>query len=170
VKRGRSSQVGKWAWFTSLANRVDIRILFIGSLLPDIIDKPVGRYIFSDIYGHGRIFAHTLLFFIVITVAGLLLYKYRRRIWLLTLASGTFMHLILDEIWYNPRTLFWPFLGFTFERSDLTDWLLNILHSLISDPAVYVSEAAGLAVLLWFGLALVRRKKLGVFIRYGQVG
>jgi len=104
-----SSQDRKVSWFTSLSSYIDIRLLLIGSLLPDIIDKPVGQLFFREIFSQGRIFSHTLLFLVIITMAGYYLYKRRRAVWLLTLSFGTFMHLILDEIWNAPRTLFWPF-------------------------------------------------------------
>ncbi len=81
------------------------------------------------------------------------------------LAAGTFTHLLLDEIWLTPRTLFWPLLGFTFEKIDLVDWLSDIFHELFSKPGVYIPEAVGLAIVLWFGLTLVRRKKVGAFIK-----
>ena len=163
-----SSQDRKVSWFTSLSSYIDIRLLLVGSLLPDIIDKPVGQYFFRETFSQGRIFSHTLLFLVIITVAGYYLYKRRRAVWLLTLSFGTFLHLILDEIWNAPRTLFWPFQGFTFGRVDLTSWVPNIFQALLSVPEVYLSEAVGLMILLWFGLALVRRKKVGAFIKYGR--
>jgi inner membrane protein len=168
VKSRQSTQSRKESWFTYLGRYIDIRLLLVGSLLPDIIDKPVGQLFFRETFNNGRIFSHTLLFFIIITALGFYLYKRHRQIWLLTLSAGTLMHLVLDGMWYAPGTLFWPFLGFTFERTDLTNWLSNILHALMSNQAVFVPEVAGLAVLLWFGLTLIARKKVGVFIKYGK--
>ena len=170
VKSNPSSQIGKASWFTSLGSYIDIRLLLLGSLIPDIIDKLVGQLFFRDTFSQGRIFSHTLLFLIIITAVGFYLYKSRRKVWLLTLAFGTFMHLVLDEIWLAPRTLFWPLLGFAFERIELTDWALNIFRVLLSNPAVYIPEAVGLMMLLWFGLVLAGRKKIGVFVKYGKVG
>ncbi len=169
AKSRHSTQISKVSWFTSLSSYIDVRILLVGSLLPDIIDKPVGQFFFRETFSNGRIFSHTLLFLIIITAVGFYLYKRRRAVWLLTLASGTFLHLILDQMWRAPTTLFWPFLGFTFSRGELTDWLSNIFQALVSNPVVYVPEAAGMAVLLWFGLALFRRRKVGVFLKYGRV-
>jgi len=164
-----NSRHGKISWFTSLSRYVDIRLLLVGSLLPDIIDKPIGQYFFRDTFYNGRIFSHTLLFLILISAVGFYLYKRHRQVWMLTLAAGTFMHLVLDEMWSTPATLFWPLLGFTFKKAELTSWLSNIFHELFSNPVVYIPEAIGLAILLWFGLVLVRRKKVRVFIKYGKV-
>ena len=34
----------KLSWFASLGTRIDIRLLLIGSMLPDIIDKTIGVF------------------------------------------------------------------------------------------------------------------------------
>jgi len=157
------------SWLATLSRYLDIRFLLVGSLLPDIIDKPVGQYIFKDTFDNGRIFSHTLLFLVLLSAIGFYLYKRYRQVWMLALAAGTFAHLLLDEIWLTPRTLFWPLLGFTFEKIDLANWLSDIFHELFSKPAVYIPEAVGLAIMLWFVLVLVRRKRVGDFIKYGKV-
>lgn len=159
----------KPSWFASLSRYLDIRWLLVGSLLPDIIDKPVGQYFFRDTFDNGRIFAHTLLFLIVISAAGFYLLKKSRRTWLLALAAGTFAHLILDEMWQTPVTLFWPVLGFSFPKEELEGWAGNIWKALFSDPRVYVPELIGLALLSLLALSLIRHKKVRAFIKHGEV-
>jgi len=66
----------KLSRLTLLGSHIDIRLLLIGSLLPDIIDKPTGQVLFRETFSNGRIFCHTLLFIILVTVIGLLLYRY----------------------------------------------------------------------------------------------
>ena len=169
VSASSEARSDKASWLTSLGSYIDIRLLLIGSLLPDIIDKPVGQFFFRETFSHGRIFSHTLLFLILITLAGFYLYQRRNKGWLLVLSFGTFTHLILDQMWRAPQVLFWPLLGFAFERADLTDWASNIFRALLANPGVYVPELVGAAVLLWFGLVLVRRRTVCAFIRYGRV-
>lgn len=159
---------GILTWFTSLAEYVDIRILLVGSLLPDIIDKPVGVFFFRGTFSSGRIFAHTLLFLVILTAAGYYLYRRRRRTWLLVLAFGTFVHIILDQIWATPRTMLWPLLGFTFDRLEVSEWLTYWFWDLFIYPDLFIPEILGLAILLWFGITLIRRKQVGVFLRYGK--
>ena len=160
----------KPSWFAALGNYLDIRWLLVGSLLPDIIDKPIGQYIFRDTFNNGRIFAHTLLFLIVISAAGFLLYKKKNQKWLHALAVGTFTHFILDEMWQIPQTLFWPTLGFTFPVvEDLEGWASGLWHSIFSDPKIYITEAVGLAILLIFGIWLIKRRKLIAFLIRGRV-
>ena len=156
------------SWLDSLAARMDIRLLLIGSLLPDIIDKLVGHFFFRETFNNGRIFSHTLLFLVLITAVGLYLRRHWHQRWLFPLAFGTLTHLIFDQMWRTPRTLFWPGFGFGFSRADISDWIPNILHALVSDPEVYVPELLGAAILIWFALTLWRRRKIYAFIRHGQ--
>ena len=152
-----------------MGNCIDIRLLLIGSLLPDIIDKPIGHFFFQATISNGRTIGHTLIFLILITLAGLYLYQSRGKTSLLAVSFGTFTHLIFDQMWSAPRTLFWPIYGFTFDRMDLTDWIPNIPHALITNPQVYVPELVGAAVLPRFILALVRKRKVFYFLKWGQV-
>ena len=157
------------SWFASLSRYLDIRWLLIGSLLPDIIDKPVGQYIFRDTFNNGRIFTHTLLFLIMISAVGIFLYKKQRKTWLLALTAGTFTHLLLDEIWQTPVTLFWPLLGFSFPPVELEGWASNIWSVLFSDPRVYIPEIIGLLILLVLGVYLIKKRGFVTFLKRGKV-
>ncbi len=158
------------SWLTTLGKRVDIRLLLVAALLPDIIDKPMGHLFFREALSSGRIFGHTLLFLIVITLLGLCLYRSRSQLWLLVIAFGTLMHLILDQMWQTPQTLLWPLFGFTFPREDITGWVQETFQELLTDPAVYIPELIGAVIIIWLGWRLVRNKKMFKFIRYGQIG
>ena len=157
------------SWLTWLGSRIDVRILLLGSLLPDIVDKPLGIFLFPETFNSGRIFCHTLLFLILITLAGVYVYRRYRKTWLLVLSFGTFTHLVLDQMWLTPRTLFWPLYGSTFEPADITNWIQDMLYALMTNPRVYVPELLGVGILIWFVVALLRRREILAFIRYGQV-
>ena len=159
----------KKSWITSVEEHLDVRLLMVGSLLPDIIDKPLGQVFLGETLSNGRIFGHTVLFLILISAAGIYLRQRHDKIWLLTLALGTFTHLILDRMWFTPQTLFWPFFGFAFDSLNLAGWVPNTLHRLLTDPGVFVPEIIGLIMIIWFGLVLMFRSKIYVFIRYGKV-
>jgi inner membrane protein len=159
----------KVSWFASLSKYADIRFLVIGSMLPDIIDKPVGEYLFSATFDNGRIFSHTLIFLAMVTIIGIVAYKTSRCVWGFSLAAGTLAHLILDEMWAIPKTLLWPFMGFGFEKLEITDYAQSMFKLLIANPGIYISETIGLIILIWFGLAVVKKKQIGVLIRTGRV-
>jgi len=160
---------GKWSWFTSLGRRIDIRILLVGSLLPDIIDKPVGQFLLRDILDNGRIFCHTLVFLIILTLLGVYVYRKTRGNWLLVLSGGVLAHLTLDEMWHSPGTLFWPLYGWSFERLvDLTRWLQGIWYAMFTEPSVYIPELIGIAVLVQFTIALLALGKFRSFAATGR--
>lgn len=156
------------SWVLSLGRRIDIRVLLVGALLPDIVDKPVGRVLFDETFNNGRIFAHSLLFLLIIAVLGLYLYQRHRQMSLLVLSFGVFTHLILDQMWGQPRTLLWPLYGLTFEKSYVSNWISSIFHNIESKPGVYVPELLGFVILTWFILVLVSRRAFRSFIIHGH--
>jgi membrane-bound metal-dependent hydrolase YbcI (DUF457 family) len=95
------------------------KYLVIGALLPDLIDKPLGRVIFASTIANGRIIGHTLLFSLLIFLIGLYLYEKRRDVRVFSLAIGSFFHLIEDHMWKTPLTLFWPLLGWSFPKNSI---------------------------------------------------
>jgi membrane-bound metal-dependent hydrolase YbcI (DUF457 family) len=127
--------------------------IVIGSLFPDIIDKPLGRIILAETIGSGRIYAHTLLFLILLSLAGYYLYQ-KGQTKLLIIAGASFCHLLEDQMWNSPKVLFWPFLGWEFPRDRLygsfIEYLLLILNRSY-DPAytqTFISEITGLIIIV----------------------
>ena len=160
----------KAARLAAIANRIDLRVLLIGSVLADIIDKPVGQVLFRDTFSNGRIFCHTLLFAVVLSVAGFVVYRSRSRTWPLALALGGLAHIVLDQMWREPRTLLWPLYGIAFEKEDVSHYLADVLEGLRTDPGVYVPEVVGAVILVWLLVVLVRRGGVLAFLREGQWG
>jgi hydrogenase-4 membrane subunit HyfE len=81
---------------------IDPRYLAIGALLPDLIDKTLGMIVFASTISNGRMISHTLVFSFTLFLIGLYLYDNRREIIVLTLATGSFFHLIEDQMWATP--------------------------------------------------------------------
>jgi membrane-bound metal-dependent hydrolase YbcI (DUF457 family) len=169
IKRPGEETSTKAPWFARLSHHIDVRLLMVGALLSDIIDKPLGIFVFGSTFHNGRIYAHTLLFLLVMAAAGYYLLKKRRQTWLITLAAGTFTHLICDEMWQATVTLFWPLLGFKFPAYDMAGWFGNMFQALISKPYVYVSEAIGLGIVIWYAAWLISEHKVSAFLRRGKI-
>jgi inner membrane protein len=144
--------------------RFDIRVLVIGSILPDIIDKPLGVFNLGD----GRSISHTLFFLIVLTCWGLYLYSSRQREGILVLAAGVFLHLTLDQMWLNTHTLLWPLLGWQFFKGNPADWLSSWKAALTREPAVYIPEYLGLLAIVSFSFYLLKKGKLIYFLKKGH--
>ena len=71
--------------------------VLLGSMLPDIIDKPLGELRFGT-PAMGRTIAHTLLFLLLLGMAAYYLSDLR----LASLAGGVMAHLLLDFMWDSP--------------------------------------------------------------------
>jgi len=147
---------------------IDYRIVLLGSLLPDIIDKPLWLLAAGHISLSGRDYAHTLLFNLALFICSLILIRYRKS-WLLIISLCSFMHLILDQMWNSPVVLLWPLLG-PFPREETVGWLPNIFQVLFSYPHVYIPEIIGLVIIILFAYRLVIRRSIISFIRGGAIG
>lgn len=117
-----------------------------GALLPDLIDKPLGLLVLSSSIGSGRIFSHTLLFLLVLLIAGLALRSRYRAPGLLAVAIGAASHQVLDLMWEMPETWCYPFLG-PFRPIVQEGWFLQKLLLELRNPVEWVS-ALLLALLL----------------------
>jgi len=148
---------------------VDYRLLVIGSMLPDIIDKPIGNYIFRDTFQNGRNFAHTLLFLALLLALGFWRYRRAARTGVLVLAFGSLMHVLCDGMWKDSETLFWPAFGFDFPKNDPIDFWHVMWEKLTHKPSAFVPELIGVALLAPVGLVLLMNGRLVRFLKYGSL-
>jgi membrane-bound metal-dependent hydrolase YbcI (DUF457 family) len=165
---GKPGSISERIGLGALSRFLDIRILMIGALMPDIIDKPLSFLGF----GNGRSITHTLLVFLIVLALALYLWKNRRQTWLIAIAVGMFTHLIFDRMWSTPRTLFWPLYGWAFTPAvqkiglgQFTLWW----HELFANSYVYISETIGFLVFVFFVGILLREKKLQAFLLKGKI-
>lgn len=158
----------------SVITRIDYRLVLVGAMLPDIIDKPIGGVLFAYTFGNPRIFAHTLLFSLLTVLVGLYLYRLRKP-WLLTLSFGCAIHLILDQMWLEPRTLLWPIYGLSFEKLDPSDYMWSMDYAqgmtswFLTEPSMFIPEIVGALILTAFVWRLVRRGGLRRFMLTGAL-
>jgi membrane-bound metal-dependent hydrolase YbcI (DUF457 family) len=159
-----SEQIG----LSALSRFLDIRVLMVGALVPDIIDKPLSLFGF----GNGRSITHTLLIFLIALSIGLYIFKYYKRTWPLPIVTGMLTHLILDSMWATPQTLLWPLYGWAFRVPDQRIGLGQIIiwwHNLISDPGVYIWEAIGILILTAFIVIIIHEKRFRTFLTKGII-
>ena len=150
--------------------QLDYRVVLVGSLLPDIIDKPLGTTILRDFISNGRIISHTLVAAIAMWLAAAQLFLRRGRTWGLGLALGSLVHIALDQMWREPETLLWPLLGWRFPRHGMSGWLTKVLRSMFTNPHDYVADIAGALILVRFGFRLARQRQIRAFMKHGRAG
>lgn len=124
-----------------------LAVTAVGALLPDIIDKPIGQIFFYDYFSNNRIFAHTLIFLALLGIITIFLYNKGYK-WAPILTVASAVHILLDGMWNDYRTLLWPAYGISFERMDLSNWASDNINSMLNNPYTYVPEILGLAILI----------------------
>ena len=125
----------------------------IGSLLPDLVDKPL-FYLLPQFYGGSRLYGHTLIFLCNVSLLGLSLHSKR---WI-SVAIGIATHLLIDNLGdplhvenstdASIRTLLWPLFGWRFPDALRLD-LDSQVHRMFS-PYFLTTELIGLSLLGWF--------------------
>jgi inner membrane protein len=149
----------------SLGKFLDLRLLVIGSLLPDIVDKPLGVLFF----GEGRVFTHSLLVTLLVLMIGFYLYLNHKQTAVLAVAWGMASHVVLDFMWMSPKVFLWPLYGWGFPTGVRTTYLSVWLSTLTHDPGVYITEIIGLLILAVLTGILVGKKELLIVLKKGRI-
>jgi hypothetical protein len=131
---------------------VDYRGAAAAALLPDLLDKPLSLTLMSD-SGTSQGVSHTLLGQALLTLA---VARLRPRWLLYALISNS--HLLADQMWKYPHTLFFPFSGRfdSWKFMGTPSAMLDAYAEIVTRPAILAGEVVGLALLGW----VVRRGKL----------
>jgi len=143
---------------------VNLKWIAFGALLPDFIDKPLGRIILAETIGSGRIFAHTLLFGVLLGLVAA--YAFYQKGWKIPLivAGASFCHLLEDQMWNSPEVLFWPLLGWKFPKDTISGGFIEYFMTILNNsynPAssgVFIPEIIGMGIILLFAVSRIRSK------------
>ncbi len=141
--------------------KADLRLVVLFTLLADIIDKPLGLIAFRESINNGRVWFHSLLVNLALSVVILVW----RRSTVLVLAL--WLHQVCDRMWTRPWVALWPFTGvFGYRDFPLSDWAYGLLN-----PYNIISEVTGLVVLVFLAWRydLFRADRLRTFLRSGQL-
>jgi len=127
--------------------KVDVRLLALGAIVPNLLDKPLGTVLWPGYFGADRLFGHSLLFPTAIMVVALLVTRRgRRRRGIMAVAIGAMLHLLLDGMWTSTSTFLWPLFGVAFEAGRPDYW--SNLGEILT-PTAIAQEVAGLAYLVY---------------------
>lgn len=150
-----------------LLHSIDYRAAALAALLPDVVDKPLSLTVLAN-SGTSQGLSHTLLGQALVTLA-----VFRLRPAWLPYALVSNSHLIADQMWNYPRTLFFPFSG------RLDSWkymgtptaMLSAYAEIASRRGIILVEVMGIALLSWtLGKAkLHHRQRLKHLLRTGRL-
>jgi len=153
-------------WFVFRGStRLDYRLAMLGSILPDLVDKPVGRVLFRDQLDSGRLWGHSLLVN-VLFFSVLFFMRGRGKRRLVLVPVGSLLHLALDGVWAQPRVFWWPLFGWEMPAHPIEGgWLVYL------QPQILLLEALGAGLLLWMFAAhgMLNREGLRAFVRTGHL-
>jgi inner membrane protein len=152
-------------WVDVLGKFIDLRLLAIGSMMPDIIDKPLGFFVL----GGGRSIAHSLVVTLLVLVVGLFMNLNYKRTAVLAVALGMISHLILDAMWARPEVFLWPLYGLSFPGGPAHGYLQEWVTTLKTNPSVYFTECLGLLFLGVILGVLGAKKKLVPVLKRGRL-
>lgn len=145
--------------------RVVVAACALGAVIPDLIDKPLGYIIFAGSIGYGRIYAHTLLFLVLASLVGLLIFWRFRSPVVLAGAVGVASHQILDTMWLYPKNWLYPILG-PFRTGTVGHDLGSLIISELSEPSEWILLAAFIITAL---LSLNKEFRTELFDRAGPL-
>ncbi len=161
IRRKIVSMVSK---FRKADGSIDYRMVIIGSMLPDIIDKPLALVMDNSVYFSGRGICHGLLFNLLLLTGGIIF----RKAWLRVIWFGSLIHLLLDSIWRAPVTLFWPLYGW-FPPTVYDTWLEDMLRGLMTKPVVFILEMTGLSLVTYIAYRVIRSNGVKNLIKHGRI-
>ncbi|MCZ7355885.1 MAG: metal-dependent hydrolase [Candidatus Methanoperedens sp.] len=147
-------------------NHINYWYVALGAVLPDIIDKLVGRVLFPYSLASGHLIAHTLAFVLILAVAGLIRFRDHGDARILLISGASLLHLLEDRLWTQPALLLWPLFGWGLPHGTPPDnWIdyFTIMFRRSIHPEFsfdFVAEAVGFAVIAICVLAcLISRRK-----------
>jgi membrane-bound metal-dependent hydrolase YbcI (DUF457 family) len=97
--------------FRATKNPAMVLIASVGSLLPDLIDKPLEVLGAGDILGYEALFLHTFLAFVILGAVGILSLRLLRSPVPAVVAGMVGLHQVMDLMWTTPEKWLYPFLG-----------------------------------------------------------
>jgi hypothetical protein len=135
--------IGLGFWYLT-RNRRALPLSILSAILPDLLDKPLAL-LFPDIVGSGRTLGHSLLFFGIAAVLGLLLWRYRHTLLGMACACAIVSHHVLDAMWNIPSTWYYPLLG-PFPVFIIPDYIGHFFWLEISTPSEWVFAWASVII------------------------
>lgn len=159
-------------------SNIDYRIVMVGAMLPDIIDKPIGAYFFRSTFHNSRIFSHSLLFSVMLMILGSYYFNRRKNnnifnrrknnnVFILGICS--LIHQVLDSMWLYPGILYWPAYGWKFPTRPEGNWVESSLSKLLTDPYVYIPEIIGAAIIVHYAVRIIKKGTIKEFLKYGRL-
>lgn len=164
-------------------NIIDYRVVMLGALLPDIIDKPIVEIVYGLRTHEGHLFAHTFIFSGLLIVIGTIYFLINKNKNVFLLGICSLLHQLMDRMVLLPNIFSLPVFGV---GSSIIPRHLDFIHKITAavynavpyfedvkmyflEPYVYIPEVIGFLVLFYFVCKLIIIKKFKGFLKYGRL-
>ena len=127
---------------------MDYRWLAVAAMLPDLADKPLAMTVFKDSQTSQGLF-HTLLLHLAVAAVALAVWRWRSLPYLLAFN----MHLLFDQMWHHPETLFFPCMGWEFDPYRFVgtpEAMVSVYWDIFLLPQIWIAEGIGAIILALF--------------------
>jgi hypothetical protein len=124
----------------------------LGSVLPDIVDKPLGHIFLNSVLDNGKIYFHSLVIFILFLITGLIVWKYLRSSSFLYVALGIIIHQLVDLMWKRPVNWYYPLLG-PYRTEVHTNYISQVFLSEITSSTEWIFFIAILVISVIAGIS-----------------
>lgn len=150
--------------------KVDMRFLWVGAVLPDLIDLTAATLLDVRV---GELWAHGLLAPSALAVVVLLVTRRGRlrRRWMAMVVAWLF-HLLIDGMWLDNEVFLWPILGWDITDGPGSAFWPGAWARAVTDPWRWVMEVGGIIYLarLWMTSGLTEAAARRRLVRTGGLG
>jgi membrane-bound metal-dependent hydrolase YbcI (DUF457 family) len=117
-----------------------------GSVLPDLIDKPLGL-LMPEVFGSGRTIFHSLGIVCIFLIIALIFVTSNHRVQGVGLVIAVFLHQVSDEMWSQPSNWFYPLFG-PFQGPVIPDYISTFFWFEITNPGEWLLMLGTVLVLI----------------------
>jgi membrane-bound metal-dependent hydrolase YbcI (DUF457 family) len=133
--------------FWHLTNdRRAVILCIIGSIIPDLIDKPLGLLL-PSVLGGGRTLFHALLIILMLLLCIFMFIQSKERLLAAGVAFALLLHQLLDEMWLEPENWFFPLLG-PFTGYMIPDYIRSYFWYEITNPYEWLCMLGTVVILV----------------------
>lgn len=127
---------------------VDYRLLLVASLVPDLIDKPIGYLLGVQPFLGGTHYGHSLWLLVIMLMIAFIQWYYWNNRTVLIFVIGTLSHDMLDIVSHHK------------------DWMDRALFDF---QRLLILEVIGGCILIYFFCSLALANKVEAFIKKGEL-
>lgn len=158
---------------TKDSNFIDYRIVVLGSILPDIIDKPLVQIIYGLRNHDGHLIAHSFIFSVLLIALGIIIFFTKKNKNVLLLGFCSLIHQLFDKAILLPNIFLLPNVNSSnFILLKRLEFVHNITLPIYTrfpylrdtmtyfeKPYVFISEVIGFIIIVYFICKLLKSKK-----------